>query len=67
MLVLRLFFFFFFFFHPQVPDGVYKPPHVYCQMGFLNTLPFPVLHLSRNATIVSESLKISDQHMAKRY
>ena len=42
-------------------------PHVYCRMGFPNTLPFPALHLSRNAAIVSESLKISDQHMAKRY
>ena len=64
-------FFFFFFsitlFNPQAPDGIYKPPHVYCRMGFLNTLPFPTLHLSRNAAIVSESLKISDQRMAKRY
>ena len=54
-------------FNPQAPDGVYKPPHVYCRMGFINTIPFPTLHLSRNAAIVSESLKISDQHMAKRY
>ena len=37
------------------------------QMGFINTFAFPALHLSRNAAIVSESLKISDQHMAKRY
>ena len=51
-------------FNPQVPDGVYKPPLVYCRMGFINTFPF---HLSRNAAIVSESLKISDQRMAKRY
>ena len=51
--------------NPQVPDGVYKPPHVYCRMGFLSTLPFPALHLSRNAAIVSESLKISNQSMAK--
>ena len=27
-------------FNPQAPDGVYKPPLVYCRMGFLNTLPF---------------------------
>ena len=53
--------------NPQAPHGVYKPPLVYCWMGFLNTLPFPALHLSRNAAIVSESLKISDQRMAKRY
>ena len=53
--------------NPQAPDGVYKPPHVYCRMGFINTLPLPALHLSRNAAIVSESLKISDQCMAKRY
>ena len=53
--------------NPQAPDGVYKPPHVYCRMEFLNTLPFPELHLSRNAAIVSESLKVSDQRMAKRY
>ena len=53
--------------NPQVPNGVYKPPLVYCWMGFINTFPFPALHLSRNAAIVSESLKISDQHMAKRY
>ena len=53
--------------NPQVLDGVYKPSLVYCRMGFLNTLPFPALHLSRNAAIVSESLKISDQRMAKRY
>ena len=44
--------------NPQAPDGVYKTPNVYCRMGFLNTLPFPALHLSRNAAIVSESLKI---------
>ena len=50
---------------PKFRIGVYKPPHVYCQMGFINTLPFPALHLSRNAAIVSESLKISDQRMAK--
>ena len=31
--------------NPQAPDGVYKPPHVYCRMGFINTLPFPALHL----------------------
>ena len=37
------------------------------RMGFINTLPFSALHLSRNAAIVSESLKISDQRMAKRY
>ena len=55
------------FIKPQAPDGVYKPPLVYSQMGFINALPFPALHLSRNATIVSESLKISDQRMAKRY
>ena len=30
-------------------------------------IPFPTLHLSRNAAKVSESLKVSDQHMAKRY
>ena len=54
-------------FNPQAPDGVYKPPLVYCRMGFINTIPFPALHLSRNAAIVFESLKISDQHMAKRY
>ena len=53
--------------NPQMPDGVYKPPLVYCWMGFINTSPFPALHLSRNAAIVSESLKISDQRMAKRY
>ena len=51
--------------NPQVPNRVYKPPLVYCRMGFINTLPFPALHLSRNAAIVSESLKISDQRMAK--
>ena len=56
-----------FLFNSQLLDGVYKPPHVYCRMGLLNTLPFPVLHLSRNAAIMSESLKISDQRMAKRY
>ena len=43
--------------NPQAPDGVYKPPLVYCWMGFINTIPFPALHLSRNAAIVSESLK----------
>ena len=53
--------------NPQAPDGVYKPPHVYCRMGFINTIPFPVLHLSRNAAIASESLKISDQCVAKQY
>ena len=53
--------------NPQMPDGVYKPPLVYCRMGFINTSPFPALHLSRNATKVSESLKISDQRMAKPY
>ena len=53
--------------NPQTPDGVYKPPLVYCRMGIINTLPFPSLHLSRNAAKVSESLKISDQRMAKRY
>ena len=53
--------------NPQVPDGVYKPPHVCCRMGYINTLPFPALHLSRNEAIVFESLKISDQRMAKRY
>ena len=51
----------------QVPGGVYKPPLVYCRVGFINTIPFPALHLSRNAASVSESLKISDQRMAKRY
>ena len=54
-------------FNPQMPDRVYKPPLVYCRMGFINTFPFPTLHLSRNAAKVSESLKISHQHMAKRY
>ena len=54
-------------FNPQAPDGVCKPPLIYCRMVFLNTLPFPVLHLSRNTAIVSEALKISDQRMAKRY
>ena len=48
-------------------DRVYKPPLVYCRMGFIKTLPFPALHLSRNVAKVSESLKISDQRMAKRY
>ena len=52
--------------NPQSPDGyVYKPPLVYCRMGFINTPPFPALHLSRNVAKVSESLKISDQRMAK--
>ena len=49
-------------FNHQAPDGVYKPPLVYCRMGFLNTLPFSALHLSKN-----EALKINDQRMAKRY
>ena len=53
--------------NPQAPDGVYKPPLVYCRMGFINTSPFSALHLSRNAAKVSESLKISDQRMAKLY
>ena len=53
--------------NPQAPDGVYKPPLVYCRMGFINTSPFPALHLSRNAAKMSESLKISDQRMAKLY
>ena len=52
--------------NPQTPDGVYKPTLVYCRMGLINTSPFPTLHLSRNAAKVSESLKISDQRMAKR-
>ena len=25
--------------NPQAPVGVYKPPLVYCRMGFLNTSP----------------------------
>ena len=54
-------------FNPQTPDGVYKPPLVYCRMGFINTSPFPALHLSRNVAKVFESLKISDQRMAKLY
>ena len=54
-------------FNPKTPDGVYKPPLVYCRMGFINTSPFPALHLSRNASKVSESLNISDQRMAKLY
>ena len=54
-------------FNPQTPDGDYRPPLVYHRMGFINTLPFPALHLSRNVAKVSEPLKISDQHMAKRY
>ena len=54
-------------FNPQTPDGVHKPPLVYCWMGFIDTSPFPALHLSRNAAKVSESLKISDQRMAKPY
>ena len=53
--------------NPQAPDVVYKPPLVYCRMEFINISPFPVLHLSRNAAKVSESLKISDQRMAKLY
>ena len=32
----------------------------------MNTFPFPALHLSRNVAKVSESLKISDQRMAKQ-
>ena len=55
------------FVNPQTPDGVYKPSLVCCRMGFINTSLFPVLHLSRNAAKVSESLKISDQGMAKKY
>ena len=54
-------------FNPQTPDGVYKPPLVYYRMGFINTSPFSVLHWSRNAAKASESLKISDQRMAKLY
>ena len=50
---------------PKRRMGFINPPHVYCQMVFINTLPFPALHLSRNAAIVSESLKICDQRMAK--
>ena len=55
------------FLNPQVADGVYKPHLVYCRMGFRNTSPFPALHLSRNVAKMSESLKISDQRMAKLY
>ena len=54
-------------FNPQMLDGVYKRPLVYCQMGFINASPFPALHLSRNAAKMSESLKISGQRMAKLY
>ena len=54
-------------FNPQTPDGVYKPPLVYCRMGFINTSPFPTLHLGRNAAKVSESLKMSDERMAELY
>ena len=25
--------------NPYAPDGVYKPPHVYCRMGFINISP----------------------------
>ena len=39
--------------NPQAPDGVYKHPLVYCRMPFINTSPFPALHLSRNAAKVS--------------
>ena len=39
-----------------------------CRMGFINPSSLlPALHLSRNAAKVSESLKISDQRMAKLY
>ena len=41
--------------NPQTPDGVYK--HI----------SISALHLSRNEAKVSESLKISDQRMAKQY
>ena len=54
-------------FNPQALDGVYKPPHVCCRMGFLNTLPFPALHLSRNAAIMPEPLKIVRQNDTEPY
>ena len=44
--------------NPQAPDGVYKPPLVYCRMGFINTSP-----ISR----IAFEQKISDQCMAKLY